>query len=136
MDFKLRNAVTALDMIDIVKDSATVISEWVMVTVDWSNEAVEADATSTVLAYAPFGAWVGETTVKIVKADAEYLWTLVNNFALAQAWTTVDMAISSGKQVVDNAHSVTDVFKISIASDAWTVGSKNNVVFRINKPLY
>lgn len=118
------------------KDSATVITAGRFVTLDANGLAVEADATSTAIAYCETGAAAG-TTSCIVTSDATLKLSGTANAAFAEAsrGDAVDIAISGSDQLINAAASVTGVIKILPGEDAGTAGSTENVRIKIAKPL-
>lgn len=97
MDFKLRNGEENVTLIPLLKDSATVINPGKMVALDGTNLAVEADAADLHIAYSPFGAIAGETTVLVVKEkEAIFLGTANTAFyAATDLRLECDLAIST-----------------------------------------
>ena len=136
-DFKLvTNYAKGMPMKTLAKASATVIEDGDMVTLT-SGLVTKADASSTSLAFAPVGAGDGETTVQVLNDEnAEFTGTGDALFAVAQRGTEVDLVMSGTAQQIDVGTSTTDVFKVSIGTDAGTVDSASNVKVRINKFLY
>lgn len=135
-DFKIVSSYEGgIPMKTLEKASATVIEPGDMVALS-SGLAIKAVAASAAVAYAPYGAAAGETTVQVVAdPEAEYVGTADANFAVAQRGTEVDL-VGTTNQLIDVGASTTDVFKISVGEDAGTVGSTANVRIKINKFIY
>ena len=92
--------------------------------------AVDADATTTKIAWCPEGAVAGETTCELtVGNDFTLKGTGDAAFAVAQKGTEVDLTAA---QLIDVGSSATDVLLIDISEDAGTVGSISDIVVRIN----
>lgn len=136
-DFKLISSyVGGMPMKTLAKASATVIEAGDMVAID-TGLAIKATEASTSLAYSPTGAAAWATTVQILNdKDAEFTGTADANFAAANRGAEVDLVISGSTQEIDLGTSTTDVFKVSVGTDAGTVGAKTNVKVRINKFIY
>jgi hypothetical protein len=118
------------------KDVDTEFTGWRFVTLDANNLIVEADATSTKIAYAPFDAVVWETKVLVMNSSDVILeWDAWTNFAEANKGDAVDLAISWTTQLIDLAHSVTWVLKVDVSTDAWVVWSSKNIRVSIAKTL-
>lgn len=136
-DFTLVNPYAeGMPMKTLAKGSSTVIEAGDMVTLT-SGLVTKADHSSASLGYAPFGAGKGETTVQILNdRDAEFIGTADAFFAVAQRGTEVDLVMSGTAQLIDVGTSTTDVFKVSVGTDAGIVNSANDVKVKINKFLY
>lgn len=136
-DFTLVNPYAeGMPMKTLAKGSSTVIEAGDMVTLT-SGLVTKADHSSASLGYAPFGAGKGETTVQILNdRDAEFIGTADDVFAVTQRGTEVDLVMSGTAQCIDVWKSTTDVFKVSVGTDAGVVGSANDVKVKINKFLY
>jgi len=137
MDFRLFNGEAVISRIPLKKDSATVIAPGKMVTLDGNNLAVEADASSTVIAYAEFGAEAGETTVLVVKEKEAIFVGTANTayYAITDTGLICDLAISGSNQLINLGASVTGVFQVNVREDAGMDGSVIPVQVFINKPL-
>jgi len=140
MDFKLYNPEHSYRTTSLPKDAATVIEAGKLVGVDGSNLAIEADATSTFIAYTPFGAPAGQEFVLVCsdKENVTLTGTADANFAVANLYTEVDVVINSGVQNIDLGASTTDVLRVIpnvVDTDLNTVGSPSNVLVTINKHL-
>lgn len=119
------------------KESATVIEAGDLVDEDGSGYIAKADASSARVAYCPKGAPAGVTDVEVtVGNDFVLEGTADANFAIANKGAEVDLVISTDKQLIDLGESTTDVFRVDISENAGTVGAKNGVRVRINKPLF
>lgn len=136
-DFKLHTSYAeGMPMKTLAKASETVLEAGDMVALT-SGLATKANGSSAAIAFTPFGAIAGELEVQILNdSKAEYLGTSDANFAVAQRGTEVDLVMSGANQQIDVGTSSTDVFKVSVGSDAGVVDSKLNVKVRINKFLY
>ena len=103
MDFRLYNGEAVISLIPLKKDSTTVILPGKMVELDGTNLAQEADATSAKIAFAPFGAEAGETTVLVVK-EKEAIFTGTANaqyYGITDKGITCDLAISTTHQLIN-----------------------------------
>jgi hypothetical protein len=136
-DFKLVTVYNSGEpMKTLAKASATVIEAGDMVALS-SGLAIKAVAGSAKIAYSPYGAPAGATTVQILNdPEAEFVGTGDANFAVAQRGTEVDLVTNSNAQQIDVGSSTTDVFVISVGDDAGVVDSAANIKVRINKFLY
>lgn len=136
-DFKLISSYAGgMPMKTLAKASETVIEAGDMVALD-AGLAIKGVDASKALAYSPTWAAAGETTVQILNdKDAEFIGTADANFAAADRGTEVDLVLSGGTQEIDLGTSSTDVFKVSVGTDAGTVGAKTNVKVKINKFIY
>ena len=102
-----------------------------------SGLIVKAGASDTAVAFAPLGSANGETEIEVtVGNDFTLVGTADANFAVTNKGTEVDLVVSSGTQLIDLGSSATDVLKVGIGKDAGTVDSTDNVVVKINKPLF
>ena len=120
----------------LAKASSTVIRPWTMVALS-SGLAIEATAASAAIAYCEHWAAAGSTELLVINdPNAEYIGTADANFAVTQRATEVDLVVNSGVQEIDVGASSTDVFKVSMGTDAGTVGSEENVKVKINKFIY
>jgi len=133
-DFKLKNQEGFRTMTATIA-SATVIEAGDLVTLS-AGVIIKAVAASTAVAYAPNGSAVGETSIE-VSVGNEFTMTGTGdaNFAVTQKGTEVDL-VGTTTQLIDLGASVTDVLKVSAASDAGTVGAATEIEVRINKPLF
>lgn len=135
MDFKLRNGEQVRTVLA-TKDSATVIEAGDLVALS-SGVLIKATATSSEIAYAPKGAAAGTTECEVtVGDDFELVGIADANFAVTDKGAIVDMIVTTGQQLIDLGESTYDVFKVAIDKDAGTVGAEENVVVKINKPLF
>lgn len=136
MDFKVVGGMNGVPTVLAPKASATVIEAGDLVAVD-SGLIIKATAASAAIAYAPNGAGNGETQIEVtVGNDFVLEGTSDANFAAANRGAEVDMVVTSTVQLIDLGESTTDVFKVDISNNAGTVGSKNNVRVKINKPAF
>lgn len=125
-----------MPMKTLAKASETVIEAGDMVALT-SGLATKAGASSAAFAFSPSGAIAGETTVQVLNdKEAEFTGTADANFAVANRGAEVDLVMSGTRQEIDLGTSSTDVFKVSIGTDAGTVDVKTGVKVRINKFLY
>ena len=135
-DFILRNG-EQVRTVKCTKESATVIEAGDLVDEDGSGYIAKADASSSAIAYAPYGAAAGTTEVDVtVGNDFELIGTAAHAFAITYKGAEVDLVMDGTKQTIDLDASSTDVFKVAIDKDAGTAGSTASVVVRINKPLF
>jgi hypothetical protein len=119
----------------ITKASATVIPAGALVALN-TGLAIKAVAGSAAVAWTPAGAGDGETVVEVtVGNDFILAGTGENNFAVAQKAYQTDI-IGTTTVLINNDAAVTKVLQIDISKDAGTVGSKDDIRVRINKPLY
>lgn len=96
--------------------------------------AVDAVAATAAIAWCPKGSADGETTTELTLGnDFTLKGTADAVFAVTQKGTEVDLTAA---QLIDVGASTTDVLKIDISENAGTVGSIDNIVVRINKPLF
>ena len=135
-NFKLKNEGIAISLIALDKDPSTIIGEGKLVMLDGSDLAIEATAIATKLAYAPFGATMGDTTVLVVKEkDAVLIGKATQVFAVSQKGLVCDLAISGSDQLLDTANSAVKVLKVEVDTTAGTVGKDTNIKFTIASPL-
>lgn len=136
-DFKLiTNYAKGMPMKTLAKASATVIEAGDMVDLT-SGLATKATENSLSLAFSPYGAGDGATTVQILNdSNAEFTGTSDAVFAVTQRGTEVDLVMSGTTQQIDVGATAKDVFKVSVGEDAGVVGSASDVKVRINKFLY
>jgi hypothetical protein len=136
-DFKLvTNYAKGMPMKTLAKGSSTVIEPGDMITLT-SGLVTKADHASAALAFSPNGGANGETTIQVLNdPKAEFVGTGDAVFAVAQRGTEVDLVMSGTAQQIDVGSSTTDVFKVSIGTDAGVVNSDKNIKVRINKFLY
>ena len=136
MDFELKTG-EQLRTVLAVKDSATVIEAGDLVALDAGGEIIKATAASTALAWCPNGAVAGTTEVEVTEGNEFTLkGTADANFAATNRGAIVDLVVTSEVQLIDLGASTTDVFQVSIAEDAGTVGSTADVEVRINNPIF
>jgi hypothetical protein len=120
----------------LLADSATVIEAGTFVTkAALTDLAIAADATSTAIAYTPFGKKTGETKVQVYIGDLEFIGTGSRAFAQVDNGNLVDLAIATGQQVIDLANSATKVLKVVNDISAGVVGSAKDIRVTIAKPL-
>jgi hypothetical protein len=115
--------------------SATAIEYGDLVTVS-SGLIVKAAAASTAVALCTKAHPANSgTQIEVTEGnDFTMLGTMDVNFAAA--YRGVEYDINDTTQTIDQGGTSTKVLKVSIGEDAGTVGSPNNVVVRINKPLF
>ena len=132
MNFEIKNGEKVRTVLA-VKGSSTVIPAGSLVEID-SGVIGLADASSTAVAYAPNGAGNGETTVEItIGNDFTLVGTADENFADAKRGITCNI---TSEQLIDIGTYSTGVLQVSPSVTAGTVGSKNNVEVKINKPIF
>lgn len=139
LDFKLKNSGTMVSLIPVLKDTDTVIKPGKMIKYDGSILAIEAAYESTTgIAYAPFGAIKGETTVLVVKeADAVFVGTANRLFEITTDVSRVcdiaDLGSEQGINLDTNGHAL---FRTATESNGAKEGSDLNVEVVINSPLH
>lgn len=132
MNFEIKNGEKVRTILA-VKDSATVIPAGSLVAID-AGLIIPAVAASTAVAYAPNGAGNGETTVEItIGNDFTLVGTADENFAVAKKGSACDI---TDAQLIDIGATSKNVLLVSPSVTAGTVGSKNNVEVKINKPIF
>jgi len=132
MNFEIKNGEKVRTVLA-VKDSATVIPAGSLVAID-AGLIIPAVAASTAVAYAPNGAGNGETTVEItIGNDFTLVGTADENFAVAKKGSACDI---TDAQLIDIGATSKNVLLVSPSVTAGTVGSKNNVEVKINKPIF
>ena len=135
MDFKIKsNELYRTRLCTIA--SATVIEAGDLVAID-SGLIIKATAASTAVAYAPKACADGETSIDVsVGNDFTLVGTGDAAFAVTNKGAEVDLVVTSNVQLIDLGTSATDVFKVSIASDAGVAASADNIEVVINKPIF
>lgn len=135
-NFELYKNTAVYETETLEKDSATVIKAGKFVTLDGAGLAIEADDTSTAIAYCEGWAIAGDTTC-IVSAtvNMKLSGTAATAFADANRWAFVDMSISGSDQLINLAASATGVFQVLPGEDAGIAGETTNVRVRIAKTL-
>ena len=136
MDFRLLNGEAVISRIILKKDSATLIHPGRMVALS-TGLAVEADENSTSIAFAEFGAAVGETEVLVCK-EKELIYEGTGNtvpYAASDIGLVCDMAISGSTQLIDLGNSTTKVFQINVKDGSVIDGEVKPIQVFINKPL-
>jgi len=136
MDFVLLNNPTQVNYVTLAKASATVIRPGTFVALDGTNLAVEADASSTKIAYSQAGAEVGSEEIRVI-ADKELLLkgTADANFADTDKGIKCDIVVNGGKQEIDLGAATTNVLRVDISKVAGTVGSDLEVQVRVASHL-
>lgn len=103
------------------KDTATVLTQGQLVAFDAGNLLVVATGVTAISGetlYVLIDAPAGVTSVKCIASEyAEFEAKATRTITAADKGNIVDMAISSGDQVVDPDASTTDVFKILSSED-------------------
>jgi len=125
------------------KDPAVVLEQGQFCTIDAATGlAVKATAASTSIALviATPETSTGLLADNQVQVSADFNAVLVGTadapFAKTNRNTEVDIAIDgSGNQLIDIAASTTDVLVVLASEDAGTVGSAEEVLVKVNKPL-
>lgn len=131
MDFILVNQEQLRTVICTIA-SATVIEAGDMCELS-AGLPVKGTATGAKLAWSPYPCANGDTQIDLtVGNDFVFEGTGDAVFAVNQKGTEVDMVVNAGEQQIDVGASATDVFLIDISEDAGTVGSTDNIRFRIN----
>lgn len=133
-DFTIHSVPSTLTTKTLAIASATVLEEGDMCALT-SGLATKAVAASTAIAYVAQPSAVGDTTVEVVTTPGVvYKGTGDAVFAAAQRGTEVDL-VGTTTLLIDVGASTTDVFKIEPGADAGTVGSTDDILVTINKPL-
>lgn len=136
MQFRLdRRTVGNLALTYLIKDPATDIIEGSLVAKDVNGLAVTAGATSTAVAFAPFGAGTGLDRVAVVLNETELRGTGSRAFAQEDNGLVCDIAIAGWSQQIDLANSAVWVLKVVNDIYAWVVGSTNEIRVVIAKQL-
>ncbi|MCP3683066.1 MAG: hypothetical protein GY861_10280, partial [bacterium] len=125
------------------KDPTTVLEQGQFCTIDAATGlAVKATAASTSIALVIATPETGSGLLadNKVQVSADFNAVLVGTadapFAKTNRNTEVDIAIDgSGNQLIDIAASTTDVLVVLASEDAGTVGSAEEVLVKVNKPL-
>jgi hypothetical protein len=125
------------------KDPTTVLEQGQFCTIDATTGlAVKATAASTSIALVIATPETGSGLLadNKVQVSADFNAVLVGTadapFAKTNRNTEVDIAIDgSGNQLIDIAASTTDVLVVLASEDAGTVGSAEEVLVKVNKPL-
>lgn len=135
MDFRIVGGLDGLETCLATIASATVIEAGDLVELN-SGLIVKAGATAAAVAYAPYGSKAGETKIEISVGNNFMLeGTGDGNFVAAYKGTAVDLA-GTTNQVIDVTGGTTyQVLKFDVSENAGTVGSKDNIRVKINKPL-
>ena len=135
-DFKMVSTFSDTRRQDFEIDSATIIKPGDMVTLDAGWIVIKAGPASTQIAFTEVGSAVGETVMTVVADDrVRYKGTGDAVFAKAQRGTEVDI-VGTTTLLIDLGTSVTDVLKVAGGLDAGVVGSTDDIIVRINKPIY
>ena len=118
--------------------SATVIEAGDLVAMN-SGLIIKATATSAAVGYAPKGCADGETQVEVsvgndflLKMDAE------EDFEVAQKGVAYDIDVdgATGKQTLNQSGTTYEVLRVDISENAGTVDSKEDVLVRIEEPIF
>lgn len=138
-NFRLYEERDASRALPIPKDPAVAIEGGRLVTVDVNKLAIEADATSTAVAYTQDGAPVGQDYVNVI-FDPKVLLvgTADANFASTDLYLEVDVVMSGSDQLIDLGASTTDVLKVipnAFDTGVNVVGQAEDVLVKINKHL-
>ncbi len=136
-DFTILKRPTQSNYVEIEKDPAVFIGEGKFVTLDGTNLAIEAIATSVKIAYCPEGAAIGADTVKIL-ADRSLLLKGNADAVFAKATHKglhCDIVVNTGVQEIDLGAAATEVLKVDVSTKAGTEGSDENISVRIAKHL-
>jgi len=114
-DFRLFNYEGSAGMVQLKKDPATVVGPGKFVTLDGAWLAIEADATSTKVAFAPYGANEGESFM-LVNEPWDDLLILEGEADRTVADTDrgefCDIAVSWGVHMADLDASTTEVLQV------------------------
>jgi len=133
--YKLHKSSIGYKTVSIEKDTATVITAGDLVALDGSDLAIVATSGSTKVAFAPNGAGDGDLNVEVtVGNDFELKGTGDAVWAESYRGDLVD--INSTTQTIDIGVSSTDVLQFSAAEEAGVVGSTDDMIVKINKPIF
>jgi hypothetical protein len=131
MAFKLKDA--EIIRTTIAKKDTNAIAAGSLVTLS-SGLVATAVAASTALAWTPGGATASATTIEVsLFNDFTLVGTADQNAAQTDAGTTVDI---TDAQLINLGTSSTNVVRVGISQDSFTVGSTDNVEIRIIKYLF
>ena len=134
-DFRLRNGLHGVPTVQAAVASATVIEAGDLVELS-AGLMIKATATAAAVAYAPTGSADGETVMDVTVGEVELLGTGDGVFAVAYKGTEVDLA-GTTDQVIDVTGGTTyKVLRFGVGIDTGVVGSTDDIVVKINKPLY
>lgn len=135
MDFRIVGGLDGLETCLATIASATVIEAGDLVELN-SGLIVKAGATAAAVAYAPYGSKAGETKIEISVGNNFMLeGTGDGNFAVAYKGTAVDLAGTTNQLIDVTGGTTYQVLKFDVSENAGTVGSKDNIRVKINKPL-
>ena len=135
MNYKIKNAEKLRTVIAGVP-SSTVIEAGDLVSKGSNGLITKATNASVALAYAITGSPSGSEVIEItVGNDFTLYGTADANFAISNRGTNADL-VDNTNQLIDLGTHSTNVLKVSISTDAGTVGSTSDVEVRIDKPIF
>lgn len=132
MDFQARGEYKTMLL---EKASATVIEAGDLVAKSSSGLAIKATATSTKVAFCPQGAASGALTCEVTVGQVELVGDSSDVFAESQRGEEYDIAVTDGKQTINQSGTTYKVLMMDESQDAGTVGAATSVKVRINKPI-
>ncbi len=135
MDFVIDKTSVSNNVMTLTKASATVIEAWDFVEIA-SGLAIKATATSANIAYTKTWAAAWDTTIDVVVDPTLILRGVsTTNFAVTNKSAEVDLAVTSGVQLINLAATTTKVLRVIPAEDAGTAGATTDVKVVINKAI-
>jgi len=115
--------------------TATVIEAGDLVAIS-SGLIIKAVAGSTAIGWCPDGHAASSGTVCEVTVGNDFTLKGTMDAAFAVTYKGGEYDIETTTQLIDLDASTTDVLKVGIGEDTGVVGAEENVVVRINKPLF
>lgn len=135
MNFKVKDGEQVRTVL-VPKASETVLKAGDLVALD-DGLAILAVAGSDNVGFTAEGAGAGEGFVNVsVGNDFTLVGTAGANFAAAHRGNTYDIVESTGAQTINQSGTTKNVLRVGISKDTGTVGSKDNIEVRIEKPLF
>lgn len=101
-----------------------------------SGLIVKADASSAKIAFCPNGHASGDGTEVEVTVGNDFTLKGTGDAVFAASYRGGEYDINSTTQTIDYGASSTDVLTVDISENAGIVDELDNVVVRINKPLF
>lgn len=137
MNFRFKTGYNNEPSLWVPKSSLLAFNTGDAIMLDANGLAVLATTAATAIAIVSADVAVGTTQVPVFgDARTEFFATADVNFAAAQRGKTYDLKETSGVQVLNQAATSTNVLKVSPAYDGGTVGSKVDVVVKIEKFIF
>lgn len=115
--------------------TATVIEAGDLVTVS-SGLIIKAVAASTTVAFSPKAHPANSGTEIEVTVGNDFTLVGTMDVVFADAYRGGEYDINDTTQTIDQGGALTKVLKVSIGTDAGTVGTASGVIARINKPCF